>query len=220
MQAVIRHYHEDQVALLRTFWTERRPDLVASLAPNFNRALRESLAGDTPFVTILTDLADFPPHFWIERQPQHFICGTARAVHQARGMGHPACRVIRVSGMILHPRFYEPVDVDRGEERRRLGLKPDTPTGLVLFGGQGSGAMREIANRLDRSGLDVQLILICRRNLRLAWELRAARRRMPVFVEGFTTETSEVFRQGETTPSLKNPAQDSHCNCTGELAGG
>ena len=28
-------------------------------------------------------------------------------------------------------------------------------------------------------------------------------------------ETSELFRQEETTPSLKNPAQDSHWSCTG-----
>ena len=40
-----------------------------------------------PFVTILTDLADYPPHFWIERQAQYVICGTDKAVSQARAMG-------------------------------------------------------------------------------------------------------------------------------------
>ena len=63
---------------------------------------------DRPFVTILTDLADYPPHFWIERQEQYLICGTERAVEQARAMGHPEERIFRASGMILHPRFYEP----------------------------------------------------------------------------------------------------------------
>ena len=45
-----------------------------------------------PYVTILTDFADFPPHFWMEprraRQAKHFICGTPRAVAQARAMGY------------------------------------------------------------------------------------------------------------------------------------
>jgi len=89
--------------------------------------------------------------------------------------------------MILHPRFYEPIEVDRGAERRKLGLDPDLPAGLVLFGGQGSGAIRQILKRLDRSSLALQLILICGRNERLARRLRAYRSRIPKFVEGFTT---------------------------------
>src|SRR5271168_3562033 len=79
MHALIRLYHSGQVRLLKKFWESSQPDLVVSLIPNFNRALRESLAS-TPLVTILTDLADYPPHFWMERQDQSFICGTKKAV--------------------------------------------------------------------------------------------------------------------------------------------
>ena len=82
MHALIRLYHRGQVQLLKQFWSEGERDLVVSLVPNFNRALRQSLP-ETPFVTILTDLADYPPHFWIEQQEQYFICGTAKAVEQA-----------------------------------------------------------------------------------------------------------------------------------------
>jgi len=67
MQRIIRWYHPQQVRLLGALWVESRPDLVVSLVPHFNRAFRESLPR-TPFVTILTDLADYPPHMWIERQ--------------------------------------------------------------------------------------------------------------------------------------------------------
>jgi len=62
------------VRLLEAHWRASRPDLVVSLVPNFNRAIGESLrraAPGTPLVTILTDLADYPPHFWIERQTQY-----------------------------------------------------------------------------------------------------------------------------------------------------
>ena len=124
-----------------------RARLVVSLIPNFNRALRESLPA-TPLVTILTDLADYPPHFWIERQNQYLICGTEKAVEQARALGHPEEHIFATSGMILRPSFYEPVTADRAAERRRLGLDPDLPTGLVLFGGQGSSVMPEIARRV------------------------------------------------------------------------
>ena len=86
--------------------------------------------------------------------------------------------------MILRPNFYDPVTADRAAERIKLGLEPNRPTGLVLFGGQGSGVMLEIARRLP----DVQLILICGRNQKLAEMLRALPAAAPRFVEGFTSE--------------------------------
>ncbi len=200
LQASVRLLHEPIVRALEARWAELRPDLLVSCVPNFNRALRESFARAFPgrsFATILTDFADFPPHFWIEREPQHFICGTGRAVEQARAMGHPPEHVHRVSGMVLHPRFYQTAVIDRRRERERLGLDPDMPTGLVLFGGYGSAAMKGIARRLDRSGLEVQLILICGRNESLARDLRRERSRMRRMVEGFTTRVSEYMQMAD-----------------------
>jgi hypothetical protein len=191
MHLLIRLYHPKQVRLLERFWEGRDSDLVVSLVPNLDRALAESVRRalpGVPFATILTDLADYPPHFWIERESDHLICGSARAVEQARALGHQDDHIFRASGMILHPRYYEPVEADREAERRRLGLTPEFPTALVLFGGQGASVMLEIAERLDRSGLALQLILICGRNRRLQEKLRARKFRIPCFVEGFTAE--------------------------------
>jgi len=191
LRAAIRHYHPDEVRLLEDHWRQTRPSLVVSLVPQFNRALWDSLRrvdADVPMVTILTDFADFPPHFWIEQQDQFFICGTERAAEQALQLGVGADRVFRASGMIVHPRFYEASSIEREVERTRLGLDAKMPTGLVLFGGQGSVAMREIARKIDESGLDLQLILICGRNQALADELRDERSRCKRVVMGFTTE--------------------------------
>ena len=184
MHALIRLYHGGQVRLLKKFWAQGARDLVVSLIPNFNRALRESLPS-TPLLTILTDLADYPPHFWIERQEQYFICGTRQAAEQAAALGHPPERVFLTSGMILRPEFYRRAALDRAAERQKLGLDPRRATGLVLFGGEGSSAMLEIAKRV--SG-DLQLIFICGRNAKLAERLRALKTKFPKFVEGFTRE--------------------------------
>jgi len=197
MHGVIRLYHGPTVRLLEKFWREERPDLVVSVVPNFNRALgqslRQALPG-VPLVTILTDFADYPPHFWIERQPQYFVGGTDRAVAQARAMGHDDAHVFRTSGMILAQKFYETVELDRRAERQKLGLDPDLPTGLVLFGGHGSRVMLDIARRLDASGLKLQLILICGRSEVLVRDLRAIPHHMPMFVEGFTNEVPHYMR--------------------------
>jgi len=188
MHGLIRLYHGGQVRLLKEFWKQGERDLVVSLIPNFNRALRDSLPA-TPLVTILTDFADFPPHFWIERQDQYLICGTKKAVEQARALGHPDDHIFATSGMILRPSFYQPVMADHAAERRRLGLDPELPTGLVLFGGQGSSVMPDIARRVaEVPPLNAQFIFICGRNQKLAQRLRGMTTSFPKYVEEFTSE--------------------------------
>ncbi|MEQ1947982.1 MAG: glycosyltransferase [Bryobacteraceae bacterium] len=188
MHAVIRMYHGPTVRLLSRYWLDSKPDMVVSLVPNFNRAMYEGLGNSlpkVPYVTVLTDMADFPPHFWMEpNQNQYFVCGTERAVQQADALGYGKDRVLRASGMILRPKFYEPVTVDRAEGLKKLGLDPAKPVGLVLFGGQGSRVMLEIAERLSGT----QLILVCGRNEKLAAQLRARSSKSPHYVEGFTQE--------------------------------
>ena len=79
LQLVVRTYHSPSVKMLEKFWQESAPDMVVSLVPHFNRALRESYQKafpGRPFVTVLTDLADYPKHFWIERESQYLVCGT------------------------------------------------------------------------------------------------------------------------------------------------
>lgn len=194
LQAFIRLAHPSLVRKLQRHWLLTRPDLVVSLIPNFNRALFESLAAalpGVPYVTVLTDLADHPPHFWIERhQAQHFICGTPRAVEQALEAGHDPTRVHATSGMILRPEFYEAPVVDRAGERQRLGLDPQRPTGIVLFGGHGARTMLGIAERLA----DTQLILVCGHNERLAEALRALPHRAPRLVLGYTSDIPAYMR--------------------------
>jgi len=165
--------------------------MVVSLIPHYNRAIKQALAQVCPaaaLVTILTDIADYPPNFWIEPVDQYLVCGSERAVFQARAMGVPESRIVRTSGMILHPRFYAPLPADRAAGRARLGLRPGLPTGLVLFGGEGSTDMVKIARRLNKAAGRVQLIVLCGRNDAVRREIDALPRRIPMFVEGFTRD--------------------------------
>ena len=191
LQTTIRVYHSRIVRLLRTYWAEHPADLVLSVIPHFNREIAESLKVDgqekPPFVTLITDLADYPPRFWIEPESEYIIAGTERAKAQAMAMGHPAPRVFETSGMVLKPKFYEKLEVDRVVERQAMGLDPNRMTGIVLFGGHGSSVMTEIVRNLDRSALDVQLILICGHNKRLEAKLKAMETRMQKVVLGFST---------------------------------
>ncbi len=186
LQALIRLSHKSITSQLRRHWRRTKPDMVVSLIPNFNRAMYEALdvaRPQAPYVTILTDFADFAPHFWIERnQAQYFICGTPRAAAQARRMGYEEGQIHLTSGMIIRPDFYREAPLDRRAERQKLGLDSDRPTGIVMFGGTGSRVMQSIARRLD----DTQLILICGHNAPLAQRLGAKSSTAPHVVRGFT----------------------------------
>jgi len=191
MHSVIRMSHGSQVEAFRRHWRRAQPDMVVSLIPHFNRAIKEALDDvwpGVPYVTMLTDMADYPPNFWIERLDQHVICGSVKAAHQARALGMPAERIFKTSGMILHPRFYEPMAMDRRVERARIGMNPDLPTGLVLFGGEGSDEMVKIARALGSSKTPVQLLMLCGKNEKVAKELRAMNGHPRMFIEGFTRD--------------------------------
>jgi UDP-N-acetylglucosamine:LPS N-acetylglucosamine transferase len=197
MHALIRMFHRRQVRTLERMWQSRRPDMVVSLVPNFSRAIFESLHSalpGVPLATVLTDIADYPPHFWIEPGlDQHWICGSAKAVEQAAAMGYPPARIHRVSGMILNPRFYdlEPLSPEaRDEQRAKLGFNSHAPVGLALFGGQGAAVMLDIARKLASR----QLILICGHNAKLAARLRGLPHPAPMFVEGFTKEVPRYMQ--------------------------
>ena len=191
LQAIIRLGHQPLVQRLQRHWHVTRPDLVVSLVPNFNRCMHDSLLlarPGVPFVTVMTDMADHPPGFWIEPGlQQHVICGTAHAQAQALAAGCPPRRVHRATGMILRPEFHVAPRLDavqRVAARLEAGLDAHTPTGLVLFGGTGSRVMKRIAARLPQT----PLILMCGRNEQLARELRALPANAPRIVVSYTGE--------------------------------
>jgi 1,2-diacylglycerol 3-beta-galactosyltransferase len=201
LQATIRLFHRPLVNLLENFWRENPADLLVSVIPHFNREICESWSKvypGRPFVTLITDLADFPPRFWIEpMKEQYVIAGTEHAAEQARSLGHDEAHIFRTSGMILRPDFYAPDNSDPVALRKELGLRPDLATAIVLFGGHGSKVMYDIASRLDAAQAPLQLILICGRNQELAAKFAAHPWRMPVKVIGFTKEIHKLMRAAD-----------------------
>src|SRR3979411_1702629 len=142
LQTTIRIFHRPLVHLLEKFWSEKPADLLISVIPHFNRQICESwtkVYPRRPFVTIITDLAEFPPRFWIEPiKDQYVIAGREKAADQARAMGHDDAHIFLTSGMILRPDFYVEDNSDPVALRREMGLREGLPTASVLFGRHGS----------------------------------------------------------------------------------
>ena len=198
LQTTIRVFHGPMVKLLTKQFRVKAPDLLVSVIPHFNREIQEAwhaVHPERPFVTVITDLADFPPRFWIEpANLQYVICGTERAVEQARSMRKDEAHIFATSGMILRPDFYAEDPADPSCVRRELNLRPDLTTGMLLFGGFGSKVMYEIVERLEAAALPLQLIVICGRNEKLAERFRARAWKLPMHIVGFTKEVHHLMR--------------------------
>lgn len=206
LQAMIRLAHAPMVRLLAAHWRTLAPDLVVSLIPNFNRALHDSVQQalpHVPFATVLTDMADHPPHFWIEPgQRQTLVCGTEHAVTQAFQAGYTPAQVRSTSGMVLRPSLYRDRAIARCEARAALGLPAGAPAGVVMFGGHGSVQMLKIARALPT----VPLVFACGHNAALAAELNALRRPAPHVALGFTPEIGRVMRAADFFIGKPGPA--------------
>jgi Glycosyltransferase family 28 C-terminal domain len=197
LQTTIRIFHGPLVKLLAEYFRKNPADLLVSVIPHFDREIAEAWASvypERPFVTLITDFADYPPRFWIEpTKVQHVICGTERAVQQAREMGKDDEHIFATSGMLLRPDFYVEDDTDPLALRREFGLQPEGLTGMLMFGGYGTRVMYEIVERLDAARVPVQLIVICGRNEKLAKEFCARSWNLPLHIVGFTKEIPRLM---------------------------
>jgi len=197
LQAMIRIGHAAMLRRLERYWEANPSDLVVSLVPNFNKVMYQavrSVLPQTPFVTVMTDIADYPPHFWIEPgQHQQLVCGSAKAVEQAFAAGYTKERITQTSGMILKPSFHQPQTQDHAQELTKLGLDPAKPVGIVMFGGHGSTDMLRIAKSLQ----DIQLILMCGHNSLLAEKLNTRLTEAKHVAVGFSTHVERYFAMGD-----------------------
>ena len=202
-------------ALVRTLdaWlrAEPRPDAVVSVFPNFNGVLQDAIASalpGVPFVVVLTDLADFPPRFWIEPGLERVVVGTPEAACQAREL-LPAERVSEVSGMILHPRFYGGGGAEeRARVRAELGAGEADFVVTLLFGGKGSPEIGPLAERLLAQPGALRVVAVCGDNPALVGALgplaTASAGRLRVF--GFTDRVSELLAASDLLATKPGPA--------------
>jgi hypothetical protein len=201
LQLTIRIFHRPLARLLANYWREHPADLLVSVIPHFNREIAESWKSvypDRPFVTIITDLADFPPHFWIEPIPEQIVVtGSERAEQQARDFGKTEKKLFCASGMILRPEFYAQQRESPLAIRSALGLIANLPTAIVLFGGYGSNVIYDIVQQIDEARLPLQMILVCGKNEKLAARLRAAKFSLPLHIIGFTREVNRLMHAAD-----------------------
>jgi 1,2-diacylglycerol 3-beta-galactosyltransferase len=212
MHGAIRVRRRALVRTLATWLRERpRPAAVVSVMPNFNGVMHDAIRSahpGVPLVVVLTDLADFPKRFWIEPGIDRVVVGTDEAREQAVGLGVAPERVTRVSGMLMHPRFYRVGGPQAREHTRtELGFGAGDFAVALLYGGKGSPEMAPLAERLLRTDRGWKVIAVCGDNPGLLARLRSLEagsggRLRPY---GFTDRVAELMAASDVLATKPGP---------------
>ena len=171
---------------------EKKPDILVSVHPLVNHLSINAakLAGlKVPYITVGMDPVDLHKA-WISPETDIITVATEEAKQICLKEGLPEEK-IKLLGIPIDPRFSD--EYNKQEVRRSMNLKESLYTVLVMGGGEGAGNIGEIVSELNRSSLEMQLIVICGRNESLKNKLNEMNMRFPKNIIGFTNEVPSVM---------------------------
>lgn len=185
-----------------------KPDLVVSFVPFLNSAIINSLP-ESQHITVMTDFTNTAAHPWLQDKRQKILCGTATSIQQAIREGYDVSHLKPISGMVVHPRFYQSCSLDRKQLRRKLlgnsTTREERFTILILIGAYPpyytTQQIVSLLSSTDNQSLgELNLVCICGGNSRLYQELRRLKSqgspfyRENLFLVGYTNQVAEYMR--------------------------
>lgn len=133
-----------------------------------------------PLVGVLTDYA--PHSYWIYDNVDRYVVPSEDTGKKLIDDGIDPARVAQF-GIPMDPKFRE--SVDKEQVFKRLALDKDIPAILIMGGTQGLGPIKELVRLLDKSYLNLQMIVAAGTNKRLhrwlAGRVKAYRKKILVF---------------------------------------
>lgn len=163
-----------------------RPDVILSVHGSTNhgffdlarRALGREHVRCVTYCGELFGGYGFSKH-WVNPDADLFIGAVSETREEAIRLGTAPNKTI-VGGFLLNPRFFDPpmtATMKRDFFRDSLGLDPEQFTLLLSTGAAGANNHESFLNALDRSGLSLQVVVLCGHNKRVyerlsRWEER------------------------------------------------
>lgn len=173
---------------LKTF----RPDAVLCthyLPVEIMGHLKGTMDGWRPLTVCV--VTDFEAHaLWMDQVVDLYCVAAEETKGSLVARGATPENVV-VTGIPIGARFSS--EPDAPAVRRRLGVRDDLPTLLVLSGGFGMGPVAKILGALDQVETPLQTLVVAGRNEDLRRELAAADRRHPTRVLGFVTNMHDLM---------------------------
>ncbi|MBI5700257.1 glycosyltransferase [Candidatus Saganbacteria bacterium] len=184
-----------------------KPDIIVSVHPMVNHLTAQAIKDSglkIPFVVVVMDPVTLH-RAWITPDVDICIVATEDAKQLAMKYGMPQ-KKIKVRGMPIDPKFSKGPQ-DKAPLRKQDGLDPKKFTVLLMGGGEGAGGMYEIIEEIERSYLNVQLIIISGRNKKLEEKLIKKQKdcRVKMKIYGFTDQVPKIMSQSDLIITKAGP---------------
>jgi 1,2-diacylglycerol 3-beta-galactosyltransferase len=182
-----------------------RPDVIISTHPLANKPLLDaidSLNRDIPVLASVSELVTVHTS-WVEPRLRLLNTATSESYQSVLRWGADPERV-RCVGLPVDERFGA-VTTPPEELRVSMGLDPHRFTVLLIGGGEGAGGLEAIVQALQPTGLPVQVIVVCGRNVALKARLEKAQLRTPAFICGFVKTIPELMHAADVVVTKGGP---------------
>lgn len=178
-------------------------DLIVTVHLGANSLALKALGSDRPpFITVVTDMVTTHA-LWFDKRSDLILVPTELARERAIRYNMPPEKV-RVVGLPVGDKYCQPPG-RKSTLRKKLGWTLDKPIVLLVGGGEGMGPLAKTAREIDASGLDVSLIIVCGRNLRLKAALESQTWENPTLIYGFTREMPDFMRASDFIVTKAGP---------------
>lgn len=174
---------------------DEKPDIIVSVHPMINHitvATMKDIHRRIPMITIVMDPVSVH-RAWVCEEVDSLVVATPEAKDTCIKHGITPEK-IKILGIPVDPKFLlKPKNKENLKEK--MGLDPKLPTVLLMGGGEGAGKMYDFVEALNKSGLAIQLIVICGRNRGLELKLKKLihRFKIPLSLYGFTDKVPELM---------------------------
>ncbi len=142
-----------------------------------------------PLIGVLTDYA--PHSYWIFNNVDYYIVPSEETGQKLIANGIDASK-IKSFGIPIDPKFRN--SLNKETICSCLGIKSDRPCVLIMGGTQGLGPIKKITRLLDKSHIDLQLIIACGTNKKLYNALARRRYRKNVKILSYAPNIDELMQ--------------------------
>jgi len=190
------------VAALLRAW---EPAVVVTTHPFANRAVLDALATldlHIPVLAAVTELVTVHASWFDARLDAYLVASTIARAAVLRHGADPA--QVHLTGLPVGPAF-GCQEQSAAQARRALGLDPCRFTVLLVGGGEGAGRLARQVAALDAYDLDLQMLVVCGRNVRLRVRLQQHAFRHPARVFGFVDTMPLLMRAADVVVTKGGP---------------
>ncbi|MFH1776162.1 MAG: glycosyltransferase [Candidatus Omnitrophota bacterium] len=151
---------------------------------------KKTFSVDTPLIGVITDY--IAHSYWLYERVDAYVVPSNAAKEKLQSNNIPENKIF-IFGIPIDHKFLTPTD--KTKICRIVGLEKETPKVLLMGGGQGLGAIKEVVLFLDKISLPVNIIVVCGTNRPLKnWlERKTTKFNKTVIPFGYTDIVKELM---------------------------